>query len=74
MRFYIETIPAKWARLRPWHRWFAWRPVHVGDGKWVWLETVWRSLRPDRDHYIRFQYLADDVAMVQWKMEHPNEG
>jgi hypothetical protein len=23
-----------------WRKWFAWRPVRLTDGVWVWLETV----------------------------------
>lgn len=24
------------------HRWYAWRPVHLQDGRWAWLEAVYR--------------------------------
>ena len=46
-------IWANWrARLRrnmQWHRWFAWRPVELGDygypeGLTAWLETIERKL------------------------------
>jgi hypothetical protein len=26
-----------------WHRWYAWRPVRLMNGKWVWLEYVERT-------------------------------
>ena len=40
----------RWDRYRfrkPWHRWFAWRPVMLGEWfederRWVWLEMVER--------------------------------
>lgn len=44
---------------RPWHPWFAWRPVRCNDwfdddnyGSWFWLETVerWRG-DPDQVEY-----------------------
>ena len=25
------------------HRWFAWRPVRLEDGRWIWLEVVIRE-------------------------------
>lgn len=25
------------------HRWFAWRPVRLEDGRWAWMNTVWRE-------------------------------
>jgi hypothetical protein len=28
----------------PWHWWFAWRPVRLVDGRWVWLRRVMRRL------------------------------
>jgi hypothetical protein len=30
--------------LREWHRWFAWRPVLLVDGRTAWLEIVDRRL------------------------------
>jgi hypothetical protein len=30
-------------QVDPWHRWFAWHPVRVGD-EWVWLETIERQI------------------------------
>lgn len=51
----LPVVPVIWAwdkwdtyRFRkPWHRWFAWRPVKLGawydkDRRWVWLEMVER--------------------------------
>jgi hypothetical protein len=26
-----------------WHAWFAWYPVEVSAGKWIWLENVVRK-------------------------------
>ena len=26
-----------------WHKWFAWYPVYVGKGTWVWLQHVYRK-------------------------------
>ena len=33
---------ARYARLTDWHRWFAWRPVHVEGIGCVWLEWIER--------------------------------
>ena len=38
-----ETDEQRHARRYTWHRWFAWRPVRVNDGRWVWRETVARK-------------------------------
>jgi hypothetical protein len=27
-----------------WHRWYAWRPIRLEDGRFVWLEAVERKL------------------------------
>lgn len=27
--------------------WFAWRPVHLKDGRWIWLDYVWRKWECD---------------------------
>ncbi len=24
-------------------KWFAWRPVKLKSGDWVWLESIWRT-------------------------------
>lgn len=31
------------ARRRDWHTWYAWRPVRLEEGGWVWLEHVRRQ-------------------------------
>jgi hypothetical protein len=41
MRWASESWEAKHDRLGQWHRWFAWRPVRVGE-QIAWLETVER--------------------------------
>lgn len=38
-----ETDDAYSARLHTPHRWFAWRPVLLEDGRWAWLQTVERQ-------------------------------
>jgi hypothetical protein len=45
MRFgttHEKRFAAKAQAMR-WHLWFAWRPVQLEDGRWVWWETVFRS-------------------------------
>jgi hypothetical protein len=32
------------SELREWHRWFAWHPVSIEDGRIVWLEVVERRI------------------------------
>jgi hypothetical protein len=31
------------AELRKWHRWYAWHPVTLDDGRWAWLCWVERA-------------------------------
>lgn len=38
MRFTLKG----WSKSLQWHVVFAWYPVHVGGGQWVWIEPVWR--------------------------------
>lgn len=42
----IKCGPSWWERhlaKQEWHRWFAWRPVRVGEGDCRWLEAVERK-------------------------------
>lgn len=34
----------------PVHRWFAWRPVRLWYGRWVWLKTVYRARVTKREY------------------------
>ena len=43
---------ARDARRISWRPWFAWRPVHIDEGPWVWLEWVERK-RYDPDSSLR---------------------
>lgn len=27
-----------------WHDWFAWHPVKLSNGTWIWLETIQRKM------------------------------
>lgn len=29
---------------QPWTRWFAWHPVELETGRWVWLEVIERQV------------------------------
>lgn len=51
-----------WAFLKQysWHTWFAWRPVHLLDGRWAWLQTV-RRRRYDEGGY--------DGAIGKWSYD-----
>lgn len=43
------------------HRWFAWYPVKPDDepeGRWVWLETVWRRRETNIYYRLPFSYWA----------------
>lgn len=39
---YGETNDEYLARKLRWHRWFAWRPVTLKDGRHVWLQVIER--------------------------------
>ena len=43
MRWFCETVGQAEDRLKPWHLWFAWRPVFIPEVGMVWLETIERS-------------------------------
>ena len=47
MRFTFGCTDEQWlaeqARLENWHRWWAWRPVHVHQNEYRWLEMVERK-------------------------------
>lgn len=30
------------------HKWFAWYPVTLDDGRWVWWEWIWERLESHR--------------------------
>ena len=39
----IKFQPSKsYDRIRAWHWWFAWYPIRLGEGEWLWLETICR--------------------------------
>ncbi|MCW2317111.1 hypothetical protein M2322_002665 [Rhodoblastus acidophilus] len=40
------------AQYRPWHRWFAWYPVWLEDGRLVWLQWVDRRASHDATYYV----------------------
>ena len=42
MRWDGETAEQENARLNDWHKWFAWYPVQLKSGQWVWWENLWR--------------------------------
>lgn len=58
-----ERCEIEAARLRNWHKWFAWFPVRVGHKDCRWLETVERRMEADvyggliRSYYV---YMYDD--------------
>lgn len=36
----------KWGKnIIEWHNWFAWYPVEIRYGQWVWLETISRRYK-----------------------------
>lgn len=46
MRFFIENSSKKRAE---WRRWFAWHPVEIKDGHFIWLEYVERRGETDME-------------------------
>ena len=51
MKWSGETEEQRMVREYEWHKWFAWFPVQMPDGTWVWLEHVERR-RVDRPAYL----------------------
>lgn len=48
MKWKVETWNEKKARLSEWHTWFAWHPVSVDEGVYVWLKRIERLGRFSR--------------------------
>ena len=44
-------------KLNEWHRWFAWHPVQLTDGRWAWLCDLMR----------RGQYWHTPEAWWEWE-------
>ena len=42
MKWSGETEEQRMVREDEWHKWFAWFPLQMPDGTWVWLERVER--------------------------------
>ena len=59
MRIWVRpSLPGhKWESFK---RWFAWRPVLVGE-YWVWLQTIERRDWNDENNTYRDYRLADEV-------------
>jgi hypothetical protein len=56
MRFGLDyDDPRRVAKdpFRSWQRWFAWRPVQLNNGVWVWWETV--------EYKLEDRYVGTDV-------------
>lgn len=51
---YAEKIERVHLEYRP-HRHFLWLPTQLIDGRWAWLQKVWRY-RPEYDPYERYYY------------------
>jgi hypothetical protein len=49
-----------------WYPWFAWYPVRLLDGTWVWLEKVARCLRHECGRGDCADYWVYDANLV-WK-------
>lgn len=52
---------------RPWHPWFAWRPVKTISREWVWLEWVERGDYFDHD----VRYNAPNTFFGAWVFRFP---
>lgn len=59
MKWRGETQEQWEARMATWRRWFAWHPIQMDSGEWVWLETVERTV-----DYYDGPFLALDMV---WK-------
>lgn len=47
MKWGGETSDQREARMMKWHRCFLLIPAQMDNGRWVWLETVWRIAEPN---------------------------
>lgn len=43
MIFGVAKLKHDGLNKTPFHPWFAWRPVHLIDRRWAWLETIERG-------------------------------
>jgi hypothetical protein len=51
-----DRFEARHRRLRQWHRWFAWRPVHIAPDICVWLEKIERKGSPGYEGWTDWEY------------------
>ncbi len=40
------------------YNWFAWRPMHLQDGRWVWWQPIWREYWSSRCNCGHNYYLS----------------
>ena len=75
MRWRIVTPEEKVAKLEKWHRWFAWRPVIIGDYKY-WLVSIYRrgEYHVNREwSFWTWDYCADEFEMLKRTAKERNE-
>lgn len=49
MMFKSETAEQELLRIKEWHKFFAWLPEIIGEGRFIWLESVERRLIEGRE-------------------------
>jgi len=76
MKWSGETEEQRMVREDEWHKWFAWFPLQMPDGTWVWLERVERRAR----RYIRanegaylwvYREIGSDWEPLWWSRRPP---
>lgn len=64
-----QTTADRQHRERSWHRWFAWYPVVLQDGRTAWLQTVERIFIYDEGNWAgsssRWEFRVNDQQQVK---------
>jgi hypothetical protein len=53
-----DRFIARKIEVRPWYRWFAWRPIKI-EGRRVWFKTIYRRQivsYVDMDDWVYYEY------------------
>jgi len=72
MKWSGETEKQRLAREFEWHKRFAWFPLQMSDGTWVWLENVERK-KNRWAVYVTWQYreIGSDWEPLWWSRRPP---
>lgn len=57
-----EDKESKWPEGK---NWYAWRPVLLEDGRWIWREWVWRVVEADWWEVFTYYYPSEEEYLKE---------